>query len=135
MTNTDIYQLEQRVAELRSLDAPSMQLIDALNAWAQALSRIDVERALEITKEAHTLAYLLRHHTGVTASLARLSWLHLQDGAFDVAVLEAHQAQFMAEQLGDYVLTTRAIFVLATAQRMAGNYVKAETLWRSLLDF
>jgi len=136
MLNSDanITQLEELIAELRLQKAPSTQLIDALNELAQALSAVDIQRALEASKEAHALAYLLRHHMGLAASLARLSWLHLEAGAFDKAVIEAHQAQFMAEQLHDYVLTTRAIYVLAVAQRIAGNYAKAETHWRHLLS-
>jgi len=133
MSITHLSQLEQQVAALRMHDVPSIQLIDALNDLAQALSRIDVERAIKVTNEAHTAAYLLRHHTGVVTSLVRLSWLHLEEGTFDTAVIEAHQALFMAEQLGDYVLTTRAIFVLATAQHMAGHYAKAEAHWQHLL--
>ncbi len=65
--------------------------------------------------------------------MARLSWLHLEVGTFDSAIIEAHQAQLLAEQIGDYVLVTRSIYVLATAQRMAGNYPKARLLWNELL--
>ena len=49
-------------------------------------------------------------------------------------MLEAHEAQFLAEQIGDYVLITRAVYVLATAQRMAGNYSKAKAHWQHLLN-
>ncbi len=68
MTNTDLDELEQRVAELRAQAAPSTQLIDALNALAHLLSSIDIERALVASKEAHTLSYLLRHHAGVAVA-------------------------------------------------------------------
>jgi tetratricopeptide (TPR) repeat protein len=126
-------QLQQQVESLRAQPAPSNELIDALNAQAQLLSRSDVGRALEISKEAYTLARLLQHHNGIAISLARLSWLHLNEGLFDAAVLEAHEARFLAERLGDYVLVTRAIYVLGVAERMAGNVSRSEGLWQELL--
>ena len=131
---TNISELEQNVAELRTQPIPSTQLIDALNALSHALSPIDVERAIEVSKEAHKLAFLLRHHLGMAVSLARLSWLHLEGGAFDTAIVEAHQAEFLAEQLHDYVLTTRAVYVLAHAQIKAGNFATAEKFWQRLID-
>jgi tetratricopeptide (TPR) repeat protein len=130
----EMLDLRARVDKLRAQPAPSIELIDALNAHAQALSRSDVGKALSISKEAYTLARLLHHHNGVAVSLARLSWLHLSDGLFDAAVIEAHEARFLAEQLNDYVLTTRAIYVLAIAERMAGNLSRSEALWRELLS-
>ncbi len=118
---------------LRSQPAPSIELIDALNTQAHILTRSDVGRALAISKEAYTLARLLHHHSGVAISLARLSWLHLSDGQFDAAVMEAHEARFLAEKLNDYVLVTRAIYVLGVAERIAGNVSRSESLWRELL--
>lgn len=129
----ELQQLKARIAALRAQPAPSIELIDALNAQAHLLSRFDVAQALSISKEAYTLARLLQHHNGVAISLARLSWLHLSDGLFDAAVMEAHEARFLAERLNDYVLVTRAIYVLAVAERMAGNVLRSEMLWRELL--
>ena len=130
----DIADLHAVVDKLRAQPAPSIEVIDALNAQAQALSRSDVGRALSISKEAYTLARLLHHHNGVAVSLARLSWLHLSDGLFDAAVIEAHEARFLAEHLNDYVLTTRATYVLAIAERLAGNLNRSEALWRELIS-
>lgn len=125
--------LQAQITQLRAQPAPSTELIDALNAQAQILLRSDVGQALALSKEAYTLARLLRHHHGVAISLARLSWLHLSDGMFDAAVMEAHEARYLAERLGDYVLVTRAIYVLAVAERLAGNFSRAESLWREVL--
>ncbi len=129
----DFDQLQAQILRLRAQPAPSTELIDALNAQAQLLSRSDVGRALELSKEAYTLARLLRHHNGTAIALARLSWLHLSDGLFDAAVMEAHEARFLAERLDDFVLVTRAIYVLAVAERMASNVSRSEALWRELL--
>lgn len=126
-------QLQAQIMQLRARPAPSTELIDALNAQAQLLSRSDVGQAMALSKEAYTLARLLRHHHGVAISLARLSWLHLSDGMFDAAVMEAHEARYLAERLGDPVLVMRAIYVLAIAERMAGNFSRAESLWRESL--
>lgn len=131
--STEIDQLQAQIDRLRVQPAPSIELIDALNAQAHIVTRSDVGRALEISKEAYTLARLLRHHNGVAIALARLSWLHLSDGMFDAAVMEAHEARFLAERLGDYVLITRSTYVLAIAERMAGNVSRSEGLWRELL--
>lgn len=133
MPLTELDHLQAQIIKLRAQPAPSTELIDALNAQAQILSRSDVGQALSISKEAYTLARLLRHHHGVAISLARLSWLHLSDGLFDAAVMEAHEARYLAERMGDYVLVTRAIYVLAVSERMAGNFSRSETLWRELL--
>jgi len=132
MTNTDLTQLEQRVTELRTQPIPSLQFVDALNTWAQALSPIDITRALTISKEAYKLACLLQDHMGMAVSMARLSWLHLESGMFDVALLEAKQARSMAKQLHDYTLFVRSIYVLALAYEQAGNFKQAETLLQSL---
>ena len=128
----DIKQHELRVAELRKQLVPSTQLVDVLNELAQALSQSDIQRALEVSKEAHKLAYLLHHHLGMAISLARLGWLNLEIGAFETALLQAHEAQFLAEHMHDYVLITRSVHVIAAAQLMAGNFAKAEKLWLRL---
>ena len=65
--------LDRQIADLRAHAVPSTQLIDALNAQAQLLSSINIEQALTLSREAHTLAFLLRHHMGMAVSLARLS--------------------------------------------------------------
>jgi tetratricopeptide (TPR) repeat protein len=129
----ELDQLQARIALLRAQPAPSSDLIDALNAQAHLLSRVNVGQALALSKEAYTLARLLQHHNGIAISLARLSWLHLSDGMFDAAVMEAHEARFLAERLNDYVLVTRAIYVLAVAERMAGSVPRSEALWCELL--
>lgn len=131
--HSDFSQLQAQIVHLRAQPAPSNELIDALNAQAQLLSRSDVGQAMALSKEAYTLARLLQHHHGVAISLARLSWLHLSDGIFDAAMMEAHEARYLAERLGDRVLVMRAVYVLAVAERMAGNFSRAESLWRELL--
>jgi tetratricopeptide (TPR) repeat protein len=131
--NSELDRLQAQISQLRAQPAPSMELIDALNARAHLLTRSDVGQAMALSKEAYTLARLLQHHHGVAISLARLSWLHLSDGIFDAAVMEAHEARYLAERLGDHVLVMRSVYVLAVAERMAGNYSRAESLWRELL--
>ena len=133
MSNESVSQLEQTIAELRSQQVPSTQLIDALNVLTQELLNVDVQRALLTAKEAHVLSQLLRYPIGTTTSLTHLSWLHLQDGTFDAAVIEAHEALFYAESIRDYVLTVKAMFTVASAQRNAGNFKKAEAYWLKML--
>ena len=126
-------QLEQQVTDLRSQGVPSTQLIDALNALAQALSWVDLQQALANAKEARLLSRQLQYRIGTATSLARLSWLHLEGGEFDAAVLEAREAQFLAEQMQDHLLSINATFVIACAQQLAGKYAQAESSWRQML--
>ena len=133
MANESIPQLEQTISELRSQQVPSTQLIDALNALTQGLLNVDVQQALVLAKEARVLSGLLQYHIGTATSLAQLSWLHLQDGTFDAAVIEAHEALFYAEKQNDYALTANATLTIASAYQMANDFAKAEKHWHKAL--
>ena len=137
MGNT-VSQLERQLAELQSrpeLSAEgSAQLIDTLVVLSSALTNSDVPRAIATAEEARTLSRRMYHPHAAATSLMRLSWLHLQSGAFESGVLEAREALFFGEQLQDYSLMAGATYVLASAQQLAGNYAKAENYWLELLN-
>jgi len=126
--------LEERIAELRSTPIPSTGLVDALNAMALELWRVDLLRALATVREARTLSRLLSYHKGAITGLARLSWIHLQIGEFDTAVREAHETQFFAEQAGDYVLILNALYTITHAYQMAQDFKRAEASWQKMLN-
>ena len=126
--------LEQKVIELRLQRAPSPQLVDALNALALALWPVDLKRALAAAQEARAVAQLLGYHTGALTGLARMSWIHLQMGQFDAALLEAHEAQFFAERMDDYVLTLNAWHTIVFAYQLAADFKKAEAGWLKMLE-
>jgi tetratricopeptide (TPR) repeat protein len=133
MGNQKLTLLEARVAELRDEAVPTTQLIDALNALANAQATVNLQYALATAKEAHTLAVSLQYAEGETNSLIRLAWLHLQRGDFDAAVLQARHAQHLSKQLGRYTLEADAGYVIASAHQQAGNNDKAAQLWLELL--
>lgn len=137
-SGTSTERLERQLAELQSRAAlspeDSAQLVDTLIVLSSALTHSDMPRAIAVAEEAHSLSCRLpRPYTAATC-LVRLSWLHLQSGAFETALLEAREALFFGEQLKDYGLVTSATYVLTSAQQLAGNYAKAENGWQSLLD-
>jgi tetratricopeptide (TPR) repeat protein len=130
----ELAELERRISLLRTQATPSMQLIDALNDLVYLLQSVDIQRAIKVAQEAYGLSQLLRHHMGIAVSMSRLSWLYLQSGLFDAAVRDAHHALFLAEWFNDYLLITRANYVLAASHRMAGDYKKAEARWSKMLE-
>jgi tetratricopeptide (TPR) repeat protein len=125
---------DKKVQQRRAASMPSTQLVDVLVARARVLSDSNHKQALADAKEAHTLSRLLRYPTGIVRSLIRLSWLHLQDGRFDIAALEAREAEFLATRSNNYALQADAAYIVADIEQRAENFDKAETLWLRLLD-
>ncbi len=126
--------LEAQVAAWRSAPAPSIELVDGLVGLTRTYTHTNLLRALTCAKEALAFARLLRYPAGVAESLVRLSWLHLQMGEFDAAVLAAREGHFLAQRLQDYSLITGALSMIARTQQLAENFVQAERQWQELLD-
>jgi len=133
-TPSEKQSLEQKAAELRSTPMPSAPLVDALNTLTLELVPVDLLHALATAQEARSLARLLKYQKGTITSLARLSWIHLQIGEFDLALREAQEAQFFAEQIDDYVLILQAQQTLVHAYQQARDVKKAEAGWQKMLS-
>jgi len=129
-----IRSLDQQVTDLQSRLSPSEYLVDTLNDLALELWRTDLVRALGAAREARTLARLLNYHKGAVTSLVRLSWIHLQIGEFDTAVLEAHEAKYFAERIDDYALVLNALYTIGFAHQLAQEFKKSEAVWLEMLD-
>jgi len=128
-----IHALQHKVTDLQSRLSPSEHLVDTLNDLALELWRTDLLRALGAAREARTLARLLHYHKGAVTSLVRLSWIHLQIGEFDTAVLEAHEAKYFGERLDDYVLVLNALYTITAAYQLAQEFKKSEAVRLEML--
>jgi tetratricopeptide (TPR) repeat protein len=125
--------LQERIENLRSLDIPSMELVDAINALALELQEIDRQQCLALCQEAISISLLLKYEEGEAQAHNRLGWLRMQEGQLDIAMRHAMRAASLAELANNQRLQCGALYVSASVHQRVGNMSFALRDWFKLL--
>ena len=125
--------LAEKIEQLRAVGLPSPSLVDALNDLAYEIQEVNRQQSLSLSKEAISLAALLKHSEGEARAHKQAGWLHLREGQLDIALSHGLRSQALAQITGNVNLACGALYVCASVHQRANNISFALRDWFKLL--
>jgi tetratricopeptide (TPR) repeat protein len=129
---TSLQNQRRKVLSLGARGVPAPDYVDALIDLANMASQLDYGQSLGILKEARVYAELMHYDEGLCVVLTRLAWVLLQQGKVDQALIQATRSRVIADQNRFDALRLSASHVIALIHQRAGEYTRADAIWRQI---